>query len=99
MAVATGVEYALNSDKNAFSVQFLVKQSVYNSEDKSYVSLNNSSEYVDYKLDNNKLSYKLTLNSDTKLSENLVLSSQLSGMLDNDKNYGISGGLKIEYKF
>lgn len=99
VAVAAGVEYALNSDKNAFSVQFLVKQSVYNSEDKSYVSLNNSSEYVDYKLDNNKLSYKLTLNSDTKLSENLVLSSQLSGMLDNDKNYGISGGLKIEYKF
>ena len=99
VAVAAGVEYALNSNKNAFSVQFLVKQSVYNSEDKSYVSLNNSSEYVDYKLDNNKLSYKLTLNSDTKLSENLVLSSQLSGMLDNDKNYGISGGLKIEYKF
>ena len=99
VAVATGVEYALNSEKNAFSVQFLVKQSVYNSEDKSYVSLNNSNEYVDYKLDNNKLSYKLTLNSDTKLSENLVLSSQLSGMLDNDKNYGISGGLKIEYKF
>ena len=99
VAVAAGVEYALNSDKNAFSVQFLVKQSVYNSEDKSYVSLNNSSEYVDYKLDNNKLSYKLTLNSDTKLSENVVLSSQLSGMLDNDKNYGISGGLKIEYKF
>ena len=99
VAVAAGVEYALNSDKNAFSVQFLVKQSVYNSEDKSYVSLNNSSEYVDYKLDNNKLSYKLTLNSDTKLSKNLVLSSQLSGMLDNDKNYGISGGLKIEYKF
>ncbi len=99
VAVAAGVEYALNSDKNAFSVQFLVKQSVYNSEDKSYVSLNNSSEYVDYKLDNNKLSYKLTLNSDTKLSENLVLSSRLSGMLDNDKNYGISGGLKIEYKF
>ena len=99
VAVAAGVEYALNSDKNAFSLQFLVKQSVYNSEDKSYVSLNNSSEYVDYKLDNNKLSYKLTLNSDTKLSENLVLSSQLSGMLDNDKNYGISGGLKIEYKF
>ena len=99
VAVAAGVEYALNSDKNAFGVQFLVKQSVYNSEDKSYVSLNNSSEYVDYKLDNNKLSYKLTLNSDTKLSENLVLSSQLSGMLDNDKNYGISGGLKIEYKF
>ena len=99
VAVAAGVEYALSSDKNAFSVQFLVKQSVYNSEDKSYVLLNNSSEYVDYKLDNNKLSYKLTLNSDTKLSENLVLSSQLSGMLDNDKNYGISGGLKIEYKF
>jgi len=99
VAVAAGVEYALNSDKNAFSVQFLVKQSVYNSEDKSYVSLNNSSEYVDYKLDNNKLSYKLTLNSDTKLSENLVLYSQLSGILDNDKNYGISGGLKIEYKF
>ena len=99
VAVAAGVEYALNSDKNAFSVQFLVKQSVYNSEDKSYVSLNNSNEYVDYKLDNNKLSYKLTLNSDTKLSENLVLSSQLNGMLDNDKNYGISGGLKIEYKF
>ena len=99
VAVAAGVEYALNSDKNAFSVQFLVKQSVYNSEDKSYVSLNNSNEYVDYKLDNNKLSYKLTLNSDTKLSENVVLSSQLSGMLDNDKNYGISGGLKIEYKF
>lgn len=99
VAVAAGVEYALNSEKNAFSVQFLVKQSVYNSEDKSYVSLNNSSEYVDYKLDNNKLSYKLILNSDTKLSENLVLSSQLSGMLDNDKNYGISGGLKIEYKF
>lgn len=99
VAVAAGVEYALNSDKNAFSVQFLVKQSVYNSEDKSYVSLNNSSEYFDYKLDNNKLSYKLTLNSDTKLSENLVFSSQLSGMLDNDKNYGISGGLKIEYKF
>lgn len=99
VAVAAGVEYALNSEKNAFSVQFLVKQSVYNSEDKSYVSLNNSSEYVDYKLDNNKLSYKLTLNSDTKLSENLVLSSQISGMLDNDKNYGISGGLKIEYKF
>ncbi|WP_149701852.1 S6 family peptidase [Campylobacter concisus] len=99
VAVAAGVEYALNSEKNAFSMQFLVKQSVYNSEDKSYVSLNNSSEYVDYKLDNNKLSYKLTLNSDTKLSENLVLSSQLSGMLDNDKNYGISGGLKIEYKF
>ena len=99
VAVAAGVEYALYSDKNAFSVQFLVKQSIYNSEDKSYVSLNNSSEYVDYKLDNNKLSYKLTLNSDTKLSENLVLSSQLSGMLDNDKNYGISGGLKIEYKF
>ncbi|WP_103637638.1 S6 family peptidase [Campylobacter concisus] len=99
VAVAAGVEYTLNSDKNAFSVQFLVKQSVYNSEDKSYVSLNNSNEYVDYKLDNNKLSYKLTLNSDTKLSENLVLSSQLSGMLDNDKNYGISGGLKIEYKF
>ena len=80
-------------------MQFLVKQSVYNSEDKSYVSLNNSNEYIDYKLDNNKLSYKLTLNSETKLSENLVLSSQLSGMLDNDKNYGISGGLKIEYKF
>lgn len=99
VAVAAGVEYALNSEKNAFSVQFLVKQSVYNSEDKSYVSLNNSNEYVDYKLDNNKLNYKLTLNSDTKLSENLVLSSQLSGMLDNDKNYGISGGLKIEYKF
>ena len=99
VAVAAGVEYALNSDKNAFSVQFLVKQSVYNSEDKSYVSLNNSNEYVDYKLDNNKLSYKLTLNSETKLSEILVLSSQLSGMLDNDKNYGISGGLKIEYKF
>lgn len=99
VAVVAGVEYALNSEKNAFSVQFLVKQSVYNSEDKSYVSLNNSSEYVDCKLDNNKLSYKLTLNSDTKLSENLVLSSQLSGMLDNDKNYGISGGLKIEYKF
>ena len=99
VAVAAGVEYALNSEKNAFSVQFLVKQSVYNSEDKSYVSLNNSNEYVDYKLDNNKLSYKLTLNSDTKLSENLVLSSQLNGMLDNDKNYGISGGLKIEYKF
>ena len=99
VAIAAGVEYALNSDKNTFSVQFLVKQSVYNSEDKSYVSLNNSNEYVDYKLDNNKLSYKLTLNSDTKLSENLVLSSQLSGMLDNDKNYGISGGLKIEYKF
>lgn len=99
VAVAAGVEYALNSDKNVFGVQFLVKQSVYNSEDKSYVSLNNSNEYVDYKLDNNKLSYKLTLNSDTKLSENLVLSSQLSGMLDNDKNYGISGGLKIEYKF
>ena len=99
VAVATGVEYALNSDKNAFSVQFLVKQSVYNSEDKSYVSLNNSNEYVDYKLDNNKLSYKLTLNSETKLGENLVLSSQLSGMLDNDKNYDISGGLKIEYKF
>ena len=99
VAVAAGVEYALSSEKNAFSVQFLVKQSVYNSEDKSYVSLNNSNEYVDYKLDNNKLSYKLTLNSDTKLSENLVLSSQLNGMLDNDKNYGISGGLKIEYKF
>lgn len=99
VAVAAGVEYALNSYKNAFSVQFLVKQSIYSSEDKSYVSLNNSNEYVDYKLDNNKLSYKLTLNSETKLSENLVLSSQLSGMLDNDKNYGISGGLKIEYKF
>ena len=99
VAVAAGVEYALNSEKNAFSVQFLVKQSVYNSEDKSYVSLNNSNEYVDYKLDNNKLSYKLTLNSDTKLSENVVLSSRLSGILDNDKNYGISGGLKIEYKF
>ena len=99
VAVAAGGEYALNSEKNAFSVQFLVKQSVYNSEDKSYVSLNNSNEYVDYKLDNNKLSYKLTLNSETKISENLVLSSQLSGVLDNDKNYGISGGLKIEYKF
>ena len=99
VAIGAGVEYVVNSNKNAFTAQFLVKQAVYNSEDKSYVSLNNSNEYVDYKLDNNKLSYKLTLNSDTKLSENLVLSSQLSGMLDNDKNYGISGGLKIEYKF
>ena len=99
VALGVGVEYVLNNDKNAFAAQFLVKQNVYNSDDKSYVSLNNSNEYVDYKLDNNKLVYKLNLVADTKISENFALSYQLSGMLDNDKSYGVSGGVKLEYKF
>ncbi|ERJ26161.1 S6 family peptidase [Campylobacter concisus] len=99
VALGVGVEYVLNSDKNAFAAQFLVKQNVYNSDDKSYVSLNNSNEYVDYKLDNNKPAYKLNLVADTKISENFALSYQLSGMLDNDKSYGVSGGVKLEYKF
>jgi serine protease pet autotransporter len=99
VALGVGVEYVLNSDKNAFAAQFLVKQNIYNSDDKSYVSLNNSNEYVDYKLDNNKLVYKLNLIADTKISENFALSYQLSGMLDNDKSYGVSGGIKLEYKF
>lgn len=99
VALGVGVEYVLNSDKNAFAVQFLLKQNVYNSDDKSYISLNNSNEYVDYKLDNNKLVYKLNLTADTKISENFALSYQLSGMLDNDKSYGVSGGMKLEYKF
>ncbi|WP_462108931.1 S6 family peptidase [Campylobacter concisus] len=99
VALGVGVEYVLNSDKNAFAAQFLVKQNIYNSDDESYVSLNNSNEYVDYKLDNNKLVYKLNLIADTKISENFALSYQLSGMLDNDKSYGVSGGIKLEYKF
>ena len=99
VALGVGVEYVLNSDKNAFAAQFLVKQNVYNSDDKSYVSLNNSNEYVDYKLDNNKPVYKLNLIADTKISENFALSYQLGGMLDNDKSYGVSGGIKLEYKF
>ena len=99
VALGVGVEYVLNSDKNAFAVQFLLKQNVYNSDDKSYILLNNSNEYVDYKLDNNKLVYKLNLTADTKISENFALSYQLSGMLDNDKSYGVSGGMKLEYKF
>lgn len=99
VALGVGVEYVLNSDKNAFAAQFLVKQNIYNSDDKSYVSLNNSNEYVDYKLDNNKPVYKLNLIADTKISENFALSYQLGGMLDNDKSYGVSGGIKLEYKF
>ena len=99
VALGVGVEYVLNNDKNAFAAQFLVKQNVYNSDDKSYVSLNNSNEYVDYKLDNSKLVYNLNLIADTKISENFSLSYQLGGMLDNDKSYGISGGIKLEYKF
>lgn len=98
-AIGVGVEYVMSSDKNAFTAQFLVKQSVYNSDNKSYISLNNSNEYVDYKLDNNKLSYKLNLTADTRVSENLAFSYQISTMLDDNKDYGISGGLKLEYKF
>lgn len=99
VALGVGVEYVLNSDKNAFAAQFLVKQNIYNSDDKSYVSLNNSNEYVDYKLDNNKPVYKLNLIADAKISENFALSYQLGGMLGNDKSYGVSGGIKLEYKF
>lgn len=99
VALGVGVEYVLNSDKNAFAAQFLVKQNVYNSDDKSYVSLNNSNEYVDYKLDNNKLVYKLNLATSTEFSKNFAVSYQLSGMLDNDRSYGVSGGVKLEYKF
>ena len=97
--MGVGLEYVLNSDKNAFAAQFLVKQNVYNSDDKSYVSLNNSNEYVDYKLDNNKLVYKLNLSASTEFSKNFAVSYQLSGMLDNDRSYGVSGGVKLEYKF
>ena len=89
----------LNSDKNAFAVQFLLKQNVYNSDDKSYISLNNSNEYVDYKLNNNKPVYKLNLAASTEFSKNFAVSYQLSGMLDNDRSYGVSGGMKLEYKF
>ena len=89
----------LNSDNNAFVAQFLVKQNIYNSDDKSYVSLNNSNEYVDYKLDNNKLVYKLNLAASTEFGKNFAVSYQLSGMLDNDRSYGVSGGVKLEYKF
>ena len=89
----------LNSDNNAFAAQFLVKQNVYNSDDKSYASLNNSNEYVDYKLDNNKLVYKLNLAASTEFSKRFAVSYQLSGMLDNDRSYGVSGGVKLEYKF
>lgn len=99
VALGVGVEYVLNSDKNAFAAQFLVKQNVYNSDDKSYVSLNNSNEYVDYKLDNNKLVYKLNLSASTEFSKRFAVSYQLSGMLDNDRSYGVSGGVKLEYKF
>ncbi len=99
VALGVGLEYVLNSDKNAFAAQFLVKQNVYNSDDKSYVSLNNSNEYVDYKLDNNKLVYKLNLSASTEFSKNFAVSYQLSGMLDNDRSYGVSGGVKLEYKF
>jgi len=99
VALGVGVEYVLNSDKNAFVAQFLVKQNVYNSDDKSYVSLNNSNEYVDYKLDNNKLVYKLNLAASTEFSKRFAVSYQLSGMLDNDRSYGVSGGVKLEYKF
>ena len=99
VALGVGVEYVLNSDNNAFVAQFLVKQNVYNSDDKSYVALNNSNEYVDYKLDNNKLVYKLNLAASTEFSKNFAVSYQLSGMLDNDSSYGVSGGVKLEYKF
>ena len=99
VALGVGVEYVLNSDKNAFAAQFLVKQNVYNSDDKSYVSLNNSNEYVDYKLDNNKMVYKLNLAASTEFSKNFAVSYQLSGMLDNDRSYGVNGGVKLEYKF
>ena len=99
VALGVGVEYVLNSDNNAFAAQFLVKQNVYNSDDKSYASLNNSNEYVDYKLDNNKLVYKLNLAASTEFSKRFAVSYQLSGMLDNDRSYGVSGGVKLEYKF
>ena len=99
VALGVGVEYVLNSDKNAFAVQFLLKQNVYNSDDKSYISLNNSNEYVDYKLNNNKPVYKLNLAASTEFSKNFAVSYQLSGMLDNDRSYGVSGGMKLEYKF
>jgi len=98
-SIGLGIEYVISSEQNAFTAQFLVKQNIYNSGNKSYVSFNNSNEYIDYQIDNNKLSYKLNLTADTKLDEKLSLSYQISTMVDNDKNYGISGGLKLEYKF
>ncbi len=98
VAFGAGAEYVLNTYDNAFIAQFLVKQSVYNSADKTYVSLNNSSEYVDYKLDNSALSYKLNLTANTKITKSWGISYQLAGMLSN-RSYGVSGSIKASYKF
>ena len=35
----------------------------------------------------------------TEFSKNFAVSYQLSGMLDNDRSYGVNGGVKLEYKF
>lgn len=98
VALGAGAEYVLNGNENTFIAQFLVKQSVYHSADKTYVSLNNSDEYVDYKLDDSGLSYKLNLTADTKLTKNWGLAYQVTGMLNNH-SYGVSGSVKAGYKF
>ena len=96
-ALGLGAEYSLASDANTFSAQFLAKKS-FKSGARSLVGLSNANSYVDYEL-GSLLSYKLNLSATTKLAKNMGLSCLLSGVLDNDKNYGISSSLKLDYRF
>lgn len=93
-----GAEYVLSGDKSSFIGQILVKKN-FDSENKTYISLSNSNKYVDYKLDNSALSYNLNLTTNLKITKHLGASCQFVGMVDNNKNYGLSASAKVEYKF
>lgn len=94
-----GIEYMLSSDENAFVWQFLVKKNLYNCENKSYISLNNSNKYIDYELSKDSLNYNLNLTANIKFAKYLGVSYQFTSIFDNNRNYGISGSMKFEYKF
>ncbi|CAD7289340.1 hypothetical protein [Campylobacter suis] len=50
-------------------------------------------------MDNDDLSFRLNLLGQTKLDENFALQYEVGGTVDKDGDHGVSGSLKLEYKF
>ncbi|WP_086256514.1 S6 family peptidase [Campylobacter vicugnae] len=99
VAVGIGAEYAISSQSSSYAAQFIAKQNIYHSKDKAFVTLNNSNEYIGYDIDKNNLNFKLNLLGQKKLNENFALAYEVGGMVDKNGNHGVSGSLKLEYKF
>ena len=99
LTLGAGVEYTLLGNRNSHTIQLLVSDKVYRSNEDVEVSLQGANTYTKYNLKDEPVFYELNYIGKTKLNEQFSLEYGFGGKFDGDGGKGYNVNLGIQYKF